>query len=133
MILAEQIANYLFYLDLGIYGSNTTEGNIYIDALPEGKEMIALYNKPGGRPDSKLGYQSAGIQILYRGTEDPISSMQVAEDIYFALYSFEKEAFIGGGYYIVSCLSQQSGPERIGQSQNGEYEYSMNFVIEYKK
>ena len=132
MILAQQIATYLYYLELGIFEPENSNGNIYIDRLPEGEQKIAIYNRGGVQSDSKLGYQTPGIQIVYRGNRNPIDSFQIAESLFFALNGFNGDTFIDGGNYIVSCLSQQAGPEILGANENGYFEYSMNFLVEYQ-
>lgn len=133
MILAEQIAYYLAGLELGNYSDVDTDGNIHIDKLPDGEAVIAIYNRPGRPSDCKLGYQTAGIQVIYRGDKNPIESMGIAEEIFFALHGFYRDYFLADyGNYIVSCLSEQGSPECLGANQNGNFEYSMNFNIDYK-
>mgnify|MGYP003401820363 CR=1 len=132
MILAEQIANYLFYLDMGIYSPNDNDGNIYIDLLPDGEQLICLINRSGFQSDSKLGYTSAGIQLIYRGNKNPIDSFQVASDLHFSLHGFHDDVFCVGGNHIVSCFCQQGSPTFIGDTAQQKFEYSINLVIDYK-
>ena len=159
MLISQQVGYYLAYQDVGSYTELDTEGNIFVDILPEGPERIAIMNRAGVRSDSIiLGYRSVGIQIIYRGTTNPLESYQKAQEIFETLHGFsgffvsneslewgitQMEWLLadvpldgypdGGENWIVSCLSPSGGAEKIGQSQNGEYEYTMNFVVEYKK
>jgi hypothetical protein len=132
MILAEQIAIYLNYLELGIYSPNGIDGNIYIDILPDGEQLISIYNTPGIKSDSKLGYFSAGIQVIYRGNKNPIDSFKIANDIMQALHGFHSDYFAMGENFIVSSLSLNGSPECIGTNKNGNFEYSINLDVDYK-
>jgi hypothetical protein len=158
MLISQQIAYYLTYQGIANYTELDTEGNVFIDILPEGENRTGIYNRTGNKSDTKLGYQLAGVQIIYRGTQNPIESFTKAQEIYFALHGFSgffvsneslewgitEMAWLvgdvpldgypdGGENWIVSCLSNQGGAERIGISENGEYEYSINLVVDYKK
>jgi hypothetical protein len=132
MLLAEQIATYLDTCDLGTYSPSGSSGNIYIDMLPEGENKIAIYNKGGPSHDSKLGYKHPSIQIIYKGNRNPIEAAGIADSIFDALHGFHSDYFVNGQNYIVSCLSSQSQPEMIGANEQGYFEYSMTFIVEYK-
>ena len=132
MILAEQIAIYLNYLELGIYSPDGIDGNIYVDKLPDGEQLISIYNRQGVESDSKLGYYTAGIQVIYRGNKNPIDSFEVANNILLALHGFHSDFFAVGENFIVSCLSINGSPQCIGTNANGNFEYSMNFNVDYK-
>lgn len=132
MIIAEQIATYLSENSIGSYSENSTDSTIFIDSLPDGDDIISIYNKSGVKSDSKLGYFTAGIQIIYRGTRNPIESCEIADSIHELLHGFNKDYFVTGENYIVSCLSIQGSAVGIGVNKNGNFEYSLNFNVEYK-
>jgi hypothetical protein len=149
---------YIMYKELGVFTELYSEGNIYIDQLPEHRNSIAIFNQGGDTADVSLGYKSNGIQLLYRGDRNPIASYERAIDIFDVFNGIYNSFFIsneslewgrvevpwllqdapwdgypdGGANYILSCLSPASGPQPIGTSQKGHYEYSMNFMIDYK-
>ena len=134
MILAEQIAYYLASKELGNYSDCDTDGTIHIDKLPDGEKLIAIYNRSGRPSDSKLGYQTAGIQIIYRGDKNPIESMDIADEIFFVMQGFHNDYFLSTyGNVIVSCLSENGGAYGLGANKNSNYEYTMNFNIDFKK
>lgn len=130
MILVEQVARYLHAQSLGTFDKTGITGNIFTDSFPTGDNKICIYNRGGIEPDIKNGYLSSGIQIIYRGTKDPIASYTIANNIFLALYDVKSTVFYAGQNDIVSCISDQSQPEGIGVDENGEHEYSMNFIIE---
>lgn len=132
MIIAEQIANYLFYLELGTYSPEGIDGNIFINALPEGREMISIYNRGGTEIDILNGYEKIGIQIIYRGTENPVYSFEIAQDLFRALTEVISMELIQGGNFIIGITAIQGQPEMLGRATAGEFEYTMNFVVEYK-
>ena len=134
MILAEQIAFYLDSKELGNYSDCDTDGTIHIDRLPDGEKLIAIYNRSGRPSDSSLGYQKPGIQIIYRGDKNPIESMEAADEIFTVMQGFYNDYFLETyGNIIVSCLSENGGAYGLGANKNGNYEYTMNFNIDYKK
>ena len=128
--IAEQIATYLDAQNIADYSATTASG-IYIDILPEKSDVFAIYNRPGQYSESNLGYKKVGIQIIYKGTGNPITSFAKAESCFDKLKGFAG-LFVTGGNYVVGCLTNQDGAAAIGQDKNGNFEYSMNFVVEYK-
>jgi len=131
MSIAEQMAMYLSTEGAGLYTSDSDEGNIYIDQLSEKTNVIGLYNKAGAA-ERVESYRKIGIQLLYRGDTNPIESYMSAEHCFSELQGFHGK-FIPLGNFIVSCFSQSGGgPEGIGQDQNGNFEYSINFIVEFK-
>lgn len=128
VIIAEQIANYLNDQGIALYEDSSDSG-IYIDILPEKNQVFAIYNQTGQYSESDLGYRRVGIQIIYRGNDNPLSSYETADLAYKALQGFSGDL----ENYIVSCLSRSGGPVRMGTDNQGNYEYTMNFIIEYKE
>jgi hypothetical protein len=133
MLISKQVALYLHALGVGIYDEESANSTIYIDALPAENNVIAVYNRAGNGRDSKLGYTASGVQIIYRGNVNPITSMESAKQIFNSLVDLASIHFVEGENYIVSCKSLQGQPERIGQSKEGQFEYTMNFIIEYQE
>jgi len=126
----EQIATYLNDQGIAIY-EDTVNSEIFLDNLPDGSDIFAIYNTKGRKIESNLGYKAVGIQIIYKGTNNPITSKVQAESCYDILQG-HSGYFVTGQNYIVSCLSPACGAEKIGTSSHGEFEYSMNFIVEYK-
>lgn len=132
MIIAEQIANYLFYLELGIYSPEGIDGNIYVDALPEKSQTISIFNRAGIESDILNGYEKTGIQIIYKGDENPVYSFEIAQLIFRTLTEVISKELIAGGNYIIGITTTQGQPEMMGRAKSEEFMYTMNFVVEYK-
>lgn len=132
MIISEQIASYLDEQGIGTFSKADNSGNIFIDYLPSGGEVVSIYNKAGNGGDTRSKYRRIGIQVIYRGNKNPIASFEKAQEVFVSLNGFEG-TFAASGNYVVSCLSLQGQAECIGKSQAGDYEYTMNFIVEYKE
>ena len=131
MILRE-IAQYLDHEGIGIYDeSNNSPSTIFIDLFPETQNTISIRQYSGQQGDSKLRYDMPNIQLLVRGSLDPIATRQIALSIFRALHGFHHNSFVTNGFYIVSCFNLNSGPLYINQDENGNHMYSLNFVIDY--
>lgn len=129
--IAVQIATYLSYKGLCNFTPEDVTGNTYIDQLPEGNNLVSIFNTKGVKSDIK-DYRSLGIQIIYRGDSNPIESYNIADGIFLALQRFTGY-FTTTGNKIVDCYSLSGGgAELIGQDNNGSYEYSMNFIVDHK-
>ena len=130
--MLEEIATFFNDSGVGSYTPAATTGNIFLNTIPEGSEKIGIYSVPGLASDSKNFSYSPGIQVLYRGTLDPIASYDVSRSIYRLMHNFERGYFVVGGKYIVSSLSQNSEPVYIGVSGNKEFEFINEFIVEYR-
>jgi hypothetical protein len=159
LLISQQIGHYLTFQGVARYAELGTDGNVYLDELPEGENLIGIYKRKAPQHiDSKLGFKFDGVQIIYRGSRNPVESMEKAEEIFEALHGFTGffmgndnltwgGAMIewsllkvpwsgypdGGENWIVSCLSPNGGVECLGLNKNRQHEYSMNFTIDYKK
>lgn len=131
MTIAEQIATYLDSEGIGTFDLDSINSDIYIDTLPEQNQIFSIYNRVGSYSETNLGYQKIGIQVLYRGDTNPISSYEKALECYNELQGLDG-SFTSTGNYIVGCISMQDGPAAIGTDKHGNFEYSMNFLVEYK-
>lgn len=132
MLIAEQIAKYLTSQSVGTFNKTGSSGNIYVDWLPEKDNIIAIYNREGRPNTLGLGYKNPAIQIIYRGTKNPITSMEKANQIFDTLNGFSG-ILTTGGNHVVSIISSQGGAASIGKNKEGHHEYSMNFIVDYKK
>lgn len=131
MTIAEQIATYLDAQGLGDYAASSVSSTIFIDMLPGKTDVISVYNRTGEYEQTKHGYRRDGIQIIYRGTKNPINSYTKAEAVFNALHGFSGN-LVAGQSYVTSVVSVQGGPECIGRDTADNHEYSMNFVIDHK-
>lgn len=128
-MVAVELAQYLTAQELGVYDDIGTTGNIYINMYPsDPDEIIAIYNQQGTEADVKLPEDNTSIQIIIRGTIDPIAAFERAQTIYNCLHGFDGY-FISNGTYIIGCIGQQSGPISLGTDQSGRHEYSINFNL----
>ena len=129
-MLVAEIAAFLDTEGMGVYDPTGITGNVFICTMPATPDTaIAVYPRPGLAADGKLKYDTPGVQIVARGTQDPTVGEQLATDIYNALHGFHDGVFVAGGVYIVNCLGLQSGPNHLGRDDNGRHEYSLNFQI----
>ena len=130
-ILTVQIAKYLDSIGLGIFDETGVSGTIYIACLPQTPdEIFAIYPTGGGVSDGKLQYDNPTIQIIVRGTANPITAVSKAQAIYDKLQGFHHDYFIAGGYWILNCIGLQSQPIHIGRDETGRHEFSLNFQLE---
>lgn len=127
MEIAEQLATYLSNNNIGSYTPDDVTGNIFIDNLPENNDCIAIFNT-GGTSSDLLAYSNAGIQIFYRGTNNPIESYKKAKEIFDMIHRKSGKLVES---HIVDCYSPTSFPAHIGKDNNDNHEYSMNFQISY--
>jgi len=131
MTIAEQIATYLNAQSIATY-SDAITSKIFIGQLPDGSDIYGIYTRPGKPIESDLGYKSVGIQIIYRGTLNPIASQVEADTCFDALQGYSGK-FVTGQNYIVSCLSKTgSNAYCLGTTEKGYFEYTMNFLVEFK-
>lgn len=134
MILEQQIAEYLDTQGLGTFDDTGVTGDIYIHHLPSTPDScIAIYPRGGISGDDKIGYDMPTMQIIVRGTENPLAAAILAENIYETLNGFHHDRFVVGGYYIVNCTGVQSAPTHIGIDDNRRHEFSLNFQLDIMK
>lgn len=134
MILEQQIAEYLDTQGLGTFDDTGITGDIFISSLPTTPDScIAIYARGGLAGDDKLEYDMPTIQIIVRGTQNPLAADTLSESIYEALHGFHHDRFTAGGYYIVNCVGVQSAPIHIGVDDNRRHEFSLNFQLDIMK
>jgi len=132
MNIAEQVATYLSDQGIALYNPTGVDSQVYIDALPEKNNIFSVYNRPGGYLGVSLGYRKVGIQVIYRGDTNPITSYSKADEAFAALNGLAGY-LVAGQNYIVEVLSQAGGPEGMGTSErDNAHEYTMLFTVEYK-
>lgn len=128
--IAYQIATYLSDTSVGSFTPDDVTGNIYIDMMSETPNTIAIFNQ-GGLAQDLTSHKELGIQIYYKGDSNPIQSYDKATEIFDCLQHL-KGVIASDGNYIVNCYSpNSSGPTRIGRDENGNFEYSLNFIISF--
>lgn len=132
MNIAEQIATYIDAQGILNYNPSGTDSEIYFDNQPEKGSVLTLYNSKGSYSKTTLGYKRVGMLIIYKGTNNPVASYDKANEVFEALQGLNGY-FVSGQNYIVSCISNDGGPGRLGVDKKANYEYGMNFVIEFKK
>ncbi|PKM78537.1 MAG: hypothetical protein CVU90_02020 [Firmicutes bacterium HGW-Firmicutes-15] len=133
MTLIEQIAYYLHENNIGIFDPTGVTGNIFLATVPDKPDQcIAIFPAGGTQSNGKLAYDNPNIQIWIRGSNNPITGMVKAQDIYDLLHGFYQSRFYPDGNYILDCLGQQSAPISIGKDSQGRFEFSLNFKIEHQ-
>lgn len=130
-ILTVQVAKFLDSEGLGTFDETGVSGTIYIACMPQTPdEVISIYPTGGGTSDGKLQYDNPTIQIMVRGTANPIQAATLAQGIYDKLQGFHHDYLIAGGYWILNCIGLQSAPIHIGRDETGRHEFSLNFQLE---
>lgn len=125
-----EVAKYLQTLGVGSFDETGVGGDIFIESLPAAPdEAIALYSTAGLQADGRNPYDYPGLQLIVRGTQNPMPARQRAQEIYDLLHGFHGKSFITDGTWVVNCLGTQSGPVHIGQDANRRHEYSLNFQM----
>lgn len=131
-MLITEIAEYLQFMNLGVYDPIGNNGDIFIYTMPSSPDnIIALYERGGGLADGKLGYDPRSVEIIVRGRQ-AIPTHDKAQYIYNTLHGFHNKTFIEDGIWVVNCLGDQAGPNYISKDENKRFEFSLNFTIEIK-
>ena len=130
MTISEQIATKLNSLGIATY-SNDTSSDILLDALQDREYSLGIYTKASRPGDDKNGIRIVGIQIIARGSENPIATQGFASQVFNALNAYRRQPFVTGENYIISCLTKNGDPVGLGCSENGFYDYSMTFEVIY--
>src|SRR5690606_31866310 len=89
---------------------------------------MAIYNSSSEPPNPKLGYDKLKFQILVRGTKNPATAELLATNVYNEIHAMSGVKL--GDYYVVDCLSLQSGPAWIGKDESQRHEFSLNFIFD---
>lgn len=134
MNFSTQVARFLQANGFGIYKESGVGGNIFSQTSPAAPdESISIYTQ-GGPPRDRTGtYNIVAVQILIRTKpKDPRDGETLANRIVEALNGYSSKQLIAGGNYIIDTEAVQSYANNIGQDENGRFEYSQNFLIEYK-
>jgi hypothetical protein len=135
MELTKQIAMFLDENGFGTFDESGLTGDIFINAIPnKPNQAMAVFSTGGPSSDPRGEYGRASIQILIRSNpSDPRSTEEKAQQIVDRLHGFNSGAFTIGGNIVFDTSAQQSGPNNIGPDENGRFEFSQNFIIEYVK
>jgi Bacteriophage minor capsid protein len=133
MELSKQVAEHLDANGFGTFDETGVSGNIFINTIPDQPhEAVAIFTTGGPGSDPKNTYGRSNIQVLIRTIpNDPRGGETKATGIIRSLNGFNSDYLTPGGNYVVDVTAIQSGPSQIGQDQNGRFEYSQNFTIEY--
>lgn len=123
MSFVQAFASYCQSTGLGTVGQT-----IFINYLPDqpGAPAAATLVQTAGRPgDVSYRWDTVGVQVLVRG--QPAAAQTLAQQYYDALSALQRTAI--GGWYLVDCQPQQSGPVYLGRDEAGLDEYSVNFLV----
>ncbi len=132
-MLIKEIARFLHDNKVGILDEVGKAGDIFYSRLPNSPDnCISIFQNSGLEPDPFNEYKTPAIQIIVRSV-NPLEGIERGQRIINMLNGFNDSSFVSGGLYIVDSDAQQSAPQPIGQDKNGRYEYSFNFLIEYKE
>ncbi len=117
------------------YLTNQGFDPVFVEHLPEEpSDCAAVYTRPGAPPLTRLGSETAAIQVLVRGSEsDPRAGYRLALDIYNCLHNLAPDAPIGttvaNQERVQLVAAVNSGPYRLGQDTHGRYEWTINFSV----
>lgn len=130
-MLAEEFARYLDALGLVSFDPDSDGGDCFIEASPPQDGVLVVLTEYAGRqPDTRLPYDSPGLQVRVRGTSDPRTGRAKINAIYGALHGLSGIT-LPGGTYLVACLAISS-PTPMGRDQNNRAEYVVNFNLHIK-
>lgn len=135
MELSKQIALFLDANGLGSFDETGVAGNIFMNTLPaQPDECLAIFTTGGPQPDPRNEYRMVNIQIVIRTlAQDPRNGETNANTLVDLLNGYNGQVLTPGGNLIIDTSAIQSGPNNIGQDQNGRFEFSQNFTFEFKK
>lgn len=126
------IAEYLGSVVPSLAYSETGNASIFVDDLPTAPDVaVGVYAQPGPEADSKLPYDSPGVQILIRCGSDPRPGLTLWQTIYSELHALRNYT-LPDGTYLVSALAEQAGPVRMGADASGRQVYGLNLRTEIR-
>lgn len=129
MAFVDEFGKLLEVLGLATYEPGAG-GDVFIEHMPNLPDSaIYVHGTAGPQSDSKLGYDSIGVQLIVRGGVDPVPVADRARAIYSALHG-RRNFSLPDGTVVVWCLASQSDPIPMGQDVNDRHEYSLNFQCE---
>lgn len=134
MELTEQVARFIDARGLAEFDYDGVTGNVFLQTSPANPhESWAIYSTGGPPGDRTKIYNRATIQVVIRTIPgDPRKGEGQARELVEALNGFNSAFLTEGGNYIVDTEALQSAPNNIGQDESGRYEFSQNFIFEYK-
>jgi Bacteriophage minor capsid protein len=133
--ITKQIALFLARSGFGNFDEAGTSGNIFIQTIPDQPDVaLAIFSHGGPGNDPMDEYIRINFQIIIRTIpNDPRAGEVLAQQIVDALNGFNSDYLTAGGNWVFDTSALQSGPNNIGRDQKNRFEYSQNFMIEYKK
>ena len=107
-------------------------GNRFLHDMPAGPDRaVGVFNSGGFEGDVSLPYDRPTVQVQVRGTSDPRTALDWADDIYNMLHGLH-DVLLPTGVWLVSLIGIQSGPVRIGPDGNRRMRYTCNFRAEIR-
>lgn len=117
----------------GLAWSLAAGGNVFEDDMPPEPDVaVGVYSSGGLPADSKLPFDSPGIEVIVRGDANP----QTAIDLWWAVYDHVhalRYTTLPDGTFLAWALVEQSGPFRIGPDESGRHRFSMNIQAEQRR
>lgn len=102
----------------------------YPNQFPPKKGDMAFVKLTGGDNDTNInGLYTPSFQVMVRAT-DPQTAEAKATEIHTALNG--KEFFNIGSVYVPFCMADQPFPLWIGEDENGNTLYSINFTCKVR-
>lgn len=127
--IAQQLSNDGFgtYSPTAVYTADQV--GICLENMPtQPNQIIGVFGYSGGESDIRLPFDQPSIQVRVRGDENPMTSRNIAEQIYNTYHG--KSYFpLPSGEYVVGMIGSQSGPIPIGRDENGRHEHTVNFRL----
>jgi len=129
-MLVVEIAKYLHNQGIGTFDETGVEGDIFIGLLPQAPTSCIAINPTGGyMVTTSQHVDEPTIQILVRGSLNPLDSYNRAQQILDTLNGFHNDRFTPDGQFIVNCVAIQSAPFGF-RDNNGNYIHTINFLID---
>ena len=74
-MFAAEVARYLDEQGVCQFDETGVGGDAFVEILPDSPdEVMAVYSRGGSGADQSLPYDSPGIQIIVRGTRNPLAA-----------------------------------------------------------
>lgn len=133
-MISEGLAIYLQSRGFGSYrdvdNPIVSSVGIFIDAMPSSPAQAICITEYGGMDaDSKLPWDEPRIQFRVRGTEDPLVSRSVAQQIY-DLFHGMGVTDLPDGSHIQLMRGLHAGPVYLGIDSTGRrHEHVVNFEV----
>lgn len=134
MLLIEEVAMHINTAGIGVYDPNGDTGDVYLGILPDTPaEIVSIFPRGGGQASPPVPYSetNASVQVIVRSIRR-LDGFIKGQAIIDSMNGID-DTLVTGGMHIIDISTMQGEPADLGMNQAGQYEWSINFSIDYYK